>query len=330
MTTDPIKRVAILSYDHTALFELGCAVELFALPRPEFGNWYRTEVVSFESGPLTVTGGLQILPRVITTLDDYDMIVVPSWPSSDPTVPPLLQRELDKLHSRGGRLLSFCSGSFLLAEAGLLDGRQATTHWRYAENFKTRYPQVSYVDDVLYVYDGRIGCSAGSAAGIDLGIEVIRGDFGYEIANQVARRLVIAAHRSGGQAQFVETPIIEKPNQFAAALDWALANLDKPIDIDQLAERARMARRTFDRRFRASLGMTPKDWLTRQRLQMARGLLESSNHPMDVIAGKCGFDNATTMRHHFRRMLQSSPGHFREQFGKNQTGNPGESAQGQA
>ncbi len=312
-----MKRVAILAYDHTALFELGCAVELFALPRPEFDNWYRTEVVSFQHGPLTVTGGMQILPQVIATLDEYDMLVVPSWPSSDSEVPGLLKHEIEKLYARGGRLLSFCSGSFLLAEIGLLDGRQATTHWRYAEKFKARYPQVSYVDDVLYVYDGRIGCSAGSAAGIDLGIDVIRSDFGYEIANQVARRLVIAAHRSGGQAQFVETPIIEKPNQFAAALDWAIGNLDKPIDIDQLAQRALMARRTFDRRFRASLGMTPKDWLTRQRLQMARGLLESSNHSMDVIAGKCGFDNAMTMRHHFRRLMQLSPGQFREQFGRN-------------
>ncbi|MDP1932648.1 MAG: helix-turn-helix domain-containing protein [Gammaproteobacteria bacterium] len=310
-------RVAILSYNYTAFFELGCAVELFALPRPEFDNWYQTEVISFESGPLTVTGGMQILPRVVTSLDDYDMLVIPSWSSSQPEVPEVLQREVVNLRARGGRLLSFCSGSFLLAEIGLLDGLQATTHWRYAEKFKARYPRVSYVEDVLYVYDGRIGCSAGSAAGIDLGIEVIRGDFGYEVANQVARRLVIAAHRSGGQAQFVETPIIEKPNQFAAALDWAIANLDKPIDIDQLAERARMARRTFDRRFRASLGMTPKDWLTRQRLQMARGLLESSNHPMDVIAGKCGFDNAMTMRHHFRRLMQLSPGQFREQFGRN-------------
>lgn len=311
-----MKRVAILSYNHTAFFELGCAVELFALPRPEFANWYQAEVVSFESGPLVVTGGLQILPRLISTLNDYDMLVVPSWSASDPAVPELLQQEIAAFNARGGRLLSFCSGSFLLAEVGLLDGRQATTHWRYAQKFKERYPRVQYVDDVLYVYDGRFGCSAGSAAGIDLGIEVIRSDFGYEVANQVARRLVIAAHRSGGQAQYVETPIIEKPNQFAVALDWALANLDKPVDIDQLAQKALMSRRTFDRRFRASLAMTPKEWLTQQRLQMARSLLESSDYSMDVIAGKCGFDNATTMRHHFRRMLQSSPSQFRNQFGR--------------
>ena len=291
-------------------------MELFALPRPEFANWYQAEVVSFESGPLAVTGGLQILPKLISTLNDYDMLVVPSWSASDPAVHELLLQEMVAFNARGARLLSFCSGSFLLAEVGLLDGRQATTHWRYAQKFKERYPRVQYVDDVLYVYDGRFGCSAGSAAGIDLGIEVIRSDFGYEVANQVARRLVIAAHRSGGQAQYVETPIIEKPNQFAVALDWALANLDKPVDIDQLAQKALMSRRTFDRRFRASLAMTPKEWLTQQRLQMARSLLESSDYSMDVIAGKCGFDNATTMRHHFRRMLQSSPSQFRNQFGR--------------
>ena len=311
-----MKRVAILSYNHTAFFELGCAVELFALPRPEFENWYITDVVSFETGLLAVTGGVQILPKLITTLAEYDMLVVPSWPSSDPSVPEQLLKEIVAFNDRGGRILSFCSGSFLLAEAGLLDGRQATTHWRYAQRFKERYPNVHYVDDVLYVYDGRFGCSAGSAAGIDLGIEVIRSDFGYEIANQVARRLVIAAHRSGGQAQYVETPIIEKPNQFAVALDWALANLEKPVDIDQLAEKALMTRRTFDRRFRASLAMTPKEWLTKQRLHLARSLLESSDHTMDVIAEKCGFDNATTMRHHFRKLLQSSPSQFRNQFGR--------------
>ncbi len=317
-----MRRVAILSYNHTALFELGCAVELFALPRPEYENWYQTEIVSFESGPLGATGGLQILPKVVDSLDDYDMLVIPSWPTSrqddamESPLNALLREQIVQLHARGGRLLSFCSGSFLLAETELLDGRQATTHWRYAQRFRERFPAVSYVDDVLYVYDGDIGCSAGSAAGIDLGIEVIRGDFGHLIANQVARRLVIAAHRSGGQAQFVETPVLEKPGQFAAALDWALTNLDKPIDIDQLAQRARMARRTFDRRFRAALGMTPKDWLTSQRLQLARGLLETSNHSMDIIASRCGFDNATTMRHHFRKVWQLSPGQLREQFGR--------------
>jgi AraC family transcriptional activator FtrA len=311
-----MKRVAILSYDNTALFELGCAVELFGLPRPEIPHWYSAEVVSFESGPLQATSGLQILPRQVASLDAWDMLVIPSWPTQGEAVPARLQQEILALHARGGRLLSFCSGAFLLAAIGLLDGQQATTHWRYAERFRTRFPRVRYAEDVLYVYDGRIGCSAGSAAGIDLGIEVIRGDFGYEVANQVARRLVMAAHRSGGQAQFVETPVLRKPDQFAAALDWATQNLDKPLAVDALAARANMARRSFDRHFRASLKLTPGQWLIQQRLLLARQLLESGTLPMERIAEKSGFANAVTMRHHFRQVLGLSPSQFRMQFGR--------------
>ena len=311
-----MKRVAILSYDNTALFELGCAVELFGLPRPEIAPWYSAEVISFEGGPLQATSGLQILPRQVASLDAWDMLVIPSWPTLGAAVPEPLQQEILALHARGGRLLSFCSGAFLLAAIGLLDGRQATTHWRYAERFRTRFPKVRYAEDVLYVYDGRIGCSAGSAAGIDLGIEVIRGDFGYEVANQVARRLVMAAHRSGGQAQFVETPVLRKPDQFAAALDWATQNLDKPLAVDALAARANMARRSFDRHFRASLKLTPGQWLIQQRLLLARQLLESSALPMELIAAKSGFANAVTMRHHFRQVLGLSPSQFRMQFGR--------------
>ncbi|MBY4677633.1 helix-turn-helix domain-containing protein [Marinobacterium arenosum] len=310
-----MKRVAILAYDGTALFELGCAVELFALPRPEFDDWYRAEVVSFERGALGATADIQLQVTAVDSLADYQMLVVPSWPV-DRQPSERLVEEIRALYARGGMVISFCSGAFLLGYSGLLDNRQATTHWRYAERFKQRFTAVDYVEDVLYVYDGRLGCAAGSSAALDLGIAVIRDQFGYQIANQVARRLVMAAHRSGGQSQFVETPLMQRPSQFAETLDWAVQNLSAGISVDQLAERANMSRRTFDRKFRASLNMTPNEWLSQQRIELAKQLLEGTELSVEQIATLAGFDNAVTLRHNFRKYLQLSPLQYRVQFGR--------------
>lgn len=307
--------VAILVHDHAALFELGCAVELFALHRPELEGWYQCDVVSFSAAPLGATGGVSLAVKPVSSLAEYTMIVVPSWDTGGQPVPDGIRSALGEAFEAGKRVLSFCSGAFLLAELGFLNGREATTHWRYAEKLKTRYPKIRYVDDVLYVYDGRIGCSAGSAAAIDLGIEVIRGDYGYRVANHVARRLVISAHRKGGQSQFVETPIIERPSQFARSLDWALKNLVLPIDIDSFARQAHMSRRTFDRRFKSTFNLSPKEWITSQRLGIARQLIETTAHDIERIAELSGFANATTLRHHFRKILGVSPKQYREQFG---------------
>ena len=306
-------RVAVLSYPDVALFELASAVELFGLPRPEFAEWYECDVVSFEDQPLPTTTGLQLIAKHITTLDAYDMLVVPSWPT-DVTPSERMATELKRFAQGGNRLISFCSGAFLLAELGLFDGREATTHWRYANKFKDRFPAVTYRDNVLYLYDGKIGCSAGSAAGIDLGLEVIRQDHGYDIANQVARRLVLSPHRQGGQAQFVETPVLAVPNQFSETIDWALSHLNEAIDIDSLAARARMSRRTFDRKFRSSFDMSPKHWLVVQRLEKAKRQLEEGHQNMERIAAQSGFDNASTLRHHFRKILGISPRQYRQQF----------------
>ena len=309
-----MQHVAILTYHHSSLFELGCAVELFALKRPEFETWYQCDVVTFDSGLQASTGEIQLLAKTIDTLEPYSMLVVPSWPTHVTSVKGTLPREIKAFHQQGKRILSFCSGAFLLATLGILDGRTVTTHWRYAERFKARFPDVDYVDDVLYVYDGQIGCSAGSAAAIDLGIEVIRHDYGYAIANQVARRLVMSAHRKGGQSQFVETPLLQTSNQFSEALDWALNNLDQPLSITELAQRANMSRRTFDRKFRSTFDSTPKEWLTNQRLNRAKALLEGEPLSIERIADLTGFDNATTMRHHFRKSLGVSPTQYRDQF----------------
>lgn len=307
-------RVAILTYDNAALFELGCAVELFGLARPEFDDWYECQVVSFEKGPLSFTSGIQLQGKHVISLKKYDLLVIPSWPTHDAPIPPKMASEIQRFQQEGKRLISFCSGAFLLAELGVFDGGQATTHWRYADLFKTRFPDVEYLDDVLYLFDGRMGCSAGSSAAIDLGIEIIRRDFGYEVANTVARRLVLSAHRKGGQSQFAETPVPDESNQFSKALDWALKNLSDSFDVECFASKANMSRRTFDRKFRANLNLTPKEWLTHQRLNLAKGLLEKHDYGIEKVAELSGFDNATTMRHHFRKELGISPSLHREQF----------------
>jgi AraC family transcriptional activator FtrA len=307
-------KVAILTYDQVSFFELACAVELFGLPRPEFNDWYQCEVVSFSREWLNATAGIKLIGKWVKTLDKFDMLVIPSWPTEASYVSALTADEIVKFYAAEKRIISFCSGAFLLAELGLLDGSKATTHWRYAELFKRRFPKVRYSGEVLYVYDGRIGCSAGSSAAIDLGLEVIRRDFGYRVANKVARRLVLSAHRKGGQTQFAEAPVPEMGTPFAMALDWARQNMGDPIDMFSFAQKANMSRRTFDRKFRANLGLSPKAWLTHQRLNFARELLENHEYSVEEVAELSGFVTAATMRHHFRKEFGISPSLHREKF----------------
>lgn len=314
-----MKKVAILTFDEQALFELGCAVELFALPRNDIENWYQTDVVTFDFGWLSATGGISIQSQHVTHLDEYDMLVIPSWSSKPKAIQPELKDAIMKMHYQGKRLLTFCSGAFLLAELGLLRSRKATTHWMYKDAFVSRFPDCEYVENVLYVYDGEIGCSAGSSAAIDLGIEVIRQDYGHDTANKVARRLVLAAHRSGGQSQYVDKPVNKGRNLFTQTLDWAIENLDQKLDIDTLARQAGMSRRTFDRKFRSTFNQSANAWLIEQRIALARQLLEETNHNIERVAQYAGFDNAMTLRHHFRNLMNITPTHYREQF-KNHKG----------
>ncbi len=306
--------VAILAVADGALFELGCAVELFGLHRPEFENWYRCQVVTFDDGALGYTSGISLNAKRISNLRQFDMLVVPSWNPVQAPQDKQMVNALLKFHQAGKRIISFCSGAFLLGYLGILDNREATTHWRYANRFKQLFPNTSYLDDVLYVYDGRIGCSAGSAAGLDLGIEVIREDFGYQLANQVARRLVLAAHRDGGQSQFVETPVLKSPAKFSQALDWGINNLPTIANVQSMADKARMSRRSFDRKFRAAFGMSANDWLIEQRLLLAKSLLEDSAESMDRVSEASGFGSTITMRYHFKRKFGISPQQFRRQF----------------
>jgi len=317
-----MKHIAILAYDMVATFEFASALELFALERPEFEDWYTAEAVCIGRSQVRATGGINIKLKAVDSLDAYNMLVIPGWgvgttrnADLNKIFPEPLLNTLREFHESGGRIISFCSGAFLLAEAGLLDGKEATTHWQFSELFKRRYPKVKFKENVLYVYDGSLGCSAGSAAGLDLGMEVIRRDWGYDMANTVARRLVISPHRSGGQAQFVETPLIGNQSHFAETLNWANARLHQDIDIETMANTANMSRRSFDRHFRAATGMSPKEWLIRQRLALAQQLLVELKLPMEVVAEKSGFKSAMNLRHHFKNIFGISPSQYQMQFG---------------
>lgn len=311
--------VVALVYDGLCGFEFSCAAEVFGLLRPEFGSdWYRFETCSMTgrkvSGQygmsMSVDGGLDRIAAAGT-------IIVPGWQGIDVPVPKPVLEALLLAHSRGTRLLSICSGSFVLAATGLLDGKRATTHWRYADELRRRYPQIHVDADVLYVDEGQLLTSAGSAAGLDLCLHLVRRDYGPGVANQVARRLVIPPHRDGGQAQFLEAPVDRhERGSLSALLDNMRRRLDEPLRIADLARIAAMSERTFLRRFQATTGMTPADWLTRVRVDRARELLESTALSIEYIAAQTGLGMATTMRHHFRQKVGVSPSEYRKRFSR--------------
>ncbi len=307
--------VAVLAYDRLCTFEFGIAVEVFGLPRPEIPGWYGFRVCAIESGPLAATGGFRILAEGgLGDLRRADTIIVPGWRGIHTPVPDALVKALRAAYARGARLLSFCSGVFVLAATGLLDGRRATTHWRYAEQLEQAYPAIRIEPDVLYVDEGQLLTSAGSAAALDLSLHLVRRDHGPNIANQVARRLVIPPHRDGGQAQFIDRPVQEEGAVLAALLDWMRRNLQRELPLRLLARQAKMSERTFLRRFAEATGTTPKDWLVDERLRRARELLEGSGMAVERVATECGFGSADTLRHHFRTRLQLSPRRYRDRF----------------
>ena len=308
-------QVAVLAYDQLCTFEFGIAVEVFGLPRPEIPDWYRFKVCAIEPGPLTATGGFRLLAEGgLKDLRQADTIIVPGWRGIHTPVPEPLIKALRGAHARGARLLSFCSGVFVLAATGLLDGRRATTHWRYAKHLQQAYPAIRIEPDVLYVDEGQLLTSAGSAAALDLSLHLVRRDHGPKIANMVARRLVIPPHRDGGQAQFIDRPVQEEGAAMAALFDWMRRNLARELPLKVLAKQARMSERTFLRRFEEATGTTPKDWLTNERLGRARELLEGSGMAVERVATECGFGSADTLRHHFRTRLQLSPRRYRDRF----------------
>ncbi|MBA2282762.1 MAG: helix-turn-helix domain-containing protein [Acidimicrobiia bacterium] len=313
--------VAAVAGAEVAAFELGVAHEVFGLDRSELVDpWYEFRLVATAGCPIAVTdGGYTIdTPWDLDALADADTIVVPAWKShSTNPAPPALLAALRSAHARGARLLSVCSGAFLLAEAGLLDGRRAATHWMYTAELARRYPLIDVDPDVLYVDGGDgIYTSAGTAAGIDLCLHIVRLDHGAEVTNAVARRMVVPAHRDGGQAQFVAAPVPDRPDDdtLAPTLDWAVAHLDLPLTVEDLARRALMSPRTFARRFRMATGTTPLQWLLRQRIGHAQQLLEVTELPVEIVATRCGFGSATALRVHFKRLTGTTPQHYRRTF----------------
>ncbi|MCC2615848.1 helix-turn-helix domain-containing protein [Aestuariibacter halophilus] len=309
-----MKRVAIVVHDGVSAFELGCALEVFGLQRQGLGALYECEVISFTPGPLHSTANLQILAKRADQLHLYDRIIIPSWPTSGKRLQVRMADALLSAYRQGSELVSFCSGAFLLAQLGLLDGVEATTHWQYADTFCRRFPAVKYTPDVLYTVHARLACSAGSAAALDLSLELVRRDYGYEIANQMARRLVIPPHRKGGQAQFVETPMASPQNKLSATLDWAIQQLANGIQVDDLARHANMSRRSFDRHFRQSMGTSAKHWLNQQRVRVAQALLERDDTDIQQVAAQVGFDSPVTLRVNFNKYLGVAPSDYRQQF----------------
>lgn len=313
----PNRLVAVLVYDGLATFEYGIAAEIFGLPRPEMGeDWYRMVTCAIEEGPLRAAGGIFISANAtLDALDEAGTIVVPGW-KTHKAPPEALVLALQRASARGARIVSICSGAFALAGAGLLDGRSATTHWRYADAFKSAFPNVTLVPEVLYVDEGNVLTSAGSAAGIDLLLHIVRRDFGADAANSVARRLVMPAHRDGGQAQFIERPVPKRPNgRLTFLLDSMRARLNQTMTVSDLAAQAAMSERTFLRRFKEMTGLTPAAWLLEERLTAAKQMLEGPALPVEEIAVTAGFGSAATMRMHFRKSVGIGPTEYRRRFG---------------
>ncbi len=322
MCADPAKpavgpRVAILVADGLSPFELAVATDVFGEDRSALGvPWYRCAVCAPRPGLVGTDVGFGVdVPHGPDVLAHADLIVIP--PTAGPEdlaaeVGPALAAAL----RRGTRLVSLCTGAFVLAAAGLLSGRRVATHWAEAAELARRFPDLTVDASVLYVDEGDILTSAGSAASIDLCLYVVRHDFGAEIATQVARDLVVAPHRDGGQAQYIEMPMPDLPatDPFSHTLAWVQAHLDEPVTIDDLAGRSAMSPRTFARRFRSSTATTPYQWLLRQRVARAQRLLETTDGSIDLVARESGFGTAANLRKHFRRVLRTSPDAYRRSF----------------
>jgi AraC family transcriptional regulator, transcriptional activator FtrA len=314
--------VVALVYDGLCAFEFSCAAEVFGLSRPEFGpDWYRFETCAARNRSVRAQYGMRMQAAGgLSKLLAAGTIVIPGWEGIDIPVAPGVLDALREAHARGARLLSICSGAFVLAATGLLDGKRATTHWRYAEELRRRYPRIHVDPNVLYVDEGDVLTSAGSAAGLDLCLHLVRRDYGSKIANQVARRLVIPPHREGGQAQFLERPVddrvrgSEQRGSLSMVLDKIRKRPGERWHIAELARLAAMSKRTFMRRFRAATGFSPADWVTRARVDAARELLENTALSIDQVAERCGLGTPTTLRHHFRKKVGLSPTQYRKGF----------------
>ena len=316
-----LKKIVLLAIPGTAPFEFGVICEVFGIDRSEMGGpAFDFTIATAVPGPVRTSLGFDM---VITTglevAADADLIAVPAH-----TTGHVDEAYLDVIRAaeaRGAWVLSVCSGAFVLAESGILDGRRATTHWMHADLLAEHYPRTSVDPDVLFVEDRHVVTSAGTAAGIDAALHIVRKELGAAVANVVARRMVVPPQRDGGQSQYIAFPIQENcADSFAEVAEWMLENLREDLTIDQLARKALMSPRTFARRFRADMGTTPAAWLNRQRIIRAQHLLEATDRSLEQIATDTGFGAAAVMRHHFLKVLQTTPTAYRRAFGERLAG----------
>ncbi len=310
--------IAVVAFHGISPFHLSIPCMIFGEDRSAGGvPQFDVRVCAAERGPLSTSAGVTLNARYgLKELKRADTIIVPSWRDPGETPPAPLLDALRQAKQRGACLVGLCLGSFVLAAAGVLEGRPATTHWLAAETFARRYPGVALNPDVLYVDDGKVLTSAGAAAGIDCCLHLLRKWCGARVAGYVARRMVVPLHRQGGQAQYIEhsLPAPAAGERLSGTLDWAQRNIDKPLGLEVLAKRARMSRRTFTRHFRKVTGTTAGRWLLNQRLALAQLLLETTGRPIDVIAERVGFGSAVSLRQHFGATFGVSPSTYRRAF----------------
>lgn len=299
-------------------FELACACEVFgARLRPEIGReLYQFKVVT-PRRRVTVRDAMFVIGSAgaLGDIDGAHTVIVPNRPDTDTPSHPAVIRALRRAHDRGARLVGLCTGAYTLAEAGLLDGRPATVHWQLADDFRSRYPKVDLRPQVLFVDDGDILTSAGSAAALDLALHIVRLDHGAQVANMVSRRLVFSAFRDGGQQQFIEQPITPAGQPaLSHTLDWARERLGTPLSVADLARHAHLSVTTLHRRFRAEAGVTPLQWLNAERVDLARRLIEQGVEPLDLVAHRSGLGTTANLRAQMRRRTGLSPSQYRSRF----------------
>ncbi|WP_336216297.1 helix-turn-helix domain-containing protein [Nonomuraea sp. LPB2021202275-12-8] len=310
-----LHRVVALVLPPQSTFELACAAEVFGMRRPGLPARYEFAVCAESPGAVPTLAGYDMaVADGLAALEAADTVVIPGRQRRDEPVPPAVIDAVLRAHRRGARIVAICSGAFLLAEAGLLDHRRATTHWRMAAELAARFPEVRVEADTLYVDLGDLATSAGTAAAIDLCLHLVRADHGAAYAAQVARHMVMPPHREGGQLQYAVVPG-GVPDSLAPVLDWAAERLHEPLTVDDLAARAGVSPRTLARRFAEQLGVSPGRWLLGQRVSAARALLEETDLPVETIAGRVGLSSATNLRRRFHRIVRTTPAAYRRSFG---------------
>lgn len=309
--------VVAVTYHRLGTFEYGCVTEIFALHRPEMqGNWYRFMSCAIEPGPLHAMGGVRFeSPHGLDLLDQADTIVIPGWRDPDECPPAEFLEKLKQAHARGARICTICSGAFVLAWAGLLDGLSATTHWQLTERLKKRFPRITVEPQSLYVDTGQILTSAGSAAGLDMMLYLIAKDHGSRAANLVAKRLIMPPHRLGGQAQFITPPALPQDSgRLGKLIASVRSNLALAHSLDAMADQAAMSKRTLQRQFLEATGLAPHEWLVQERVSAAKQLLESPQPAIGVVGQRTGFGSEESFRRQFRRVAGVSPAHYRKAF----------------